>query len=609
MSSAPTVPSPATSGGTRASIDPTTFAVLQRSLKTLAEEMSATLAKVAYSPVVTDGMDFAGALFNDRGELMCCGDRDLPGLMGTLEPTLELILGAFPPEEIREGDVMVTNAAHEAGSHLNDVRFAKPLFVAGRLVAWVANVAHWTDIGGSTPGSVNPIARDTFSEGIRITPVKLVDQGVLRNDVLNLLLANVRLPYESNGDAWAQMKALDTGEVRFKDLARRFGIDTILDVFDRMLDHAEALFLATLATIPEGSVEFSDYIDFDPLASERRPVKMHLQVTKDGDRLRFDFTGSDPAPVGGIGCTRPLTQSGVYVTMLNLFPDIPFNHGFIRNLDIITVEGSLPHVMPPNPVSGAAAGGYEKVIGCVLGCIGLLVPERQVGCTFNLINATLGGHDPRFDRTFVMYMWNEGGFGGGPHQDGGDQPTQSLFATGSRNQPIEVHERFYPIQFLKLEIGQDSAGAGQWRGCPGISHAYRIVAGNPVVGTFGDRKLFPPWGVRGGRPGWAQNCFINPGTAEQRELGLATSGEQLSEGDVVEIRSGGGGGYGSPLDRDPWRVARDVKLGFVSVDAARDTYGVVVECADSVREDWQADDAATERLRTTLREEEGTASP
>jgi N-methylhydantoinase B len=586
------------------SLDPTTFAVLQRSLKTLAEEMSATLQKVAYSPVVTDGMDFAGALFNDRGELMCCGDRDLPGLMGTLEPTLQLILEAFSEEQIREGDVMVTNAAHEAGSHLNDVRFAKPLFADGRLVGWVANVAHWTDIGGSTPGSVNPIARDTFSEGMKITPVKLVDRGELRDDVLKLLLANVRLPYESNGDAWAQMKALDTGELRFKDLVSRYGIDTIVEVFDRMVEHAEAILLRTMESIPDGSVEFSDFIDVDPLAPERGPIRMHLKLTKEGDRLRFDFSGSDPAPVAGIGCSRPLTQSGVYVTMLNLFPDIPFNHGFIRNLDIVTEPGSVAHVLPPNPISGCAAGGYEKVIGCVLGCVGLLVPERQVGSTFNLINATLGGHDPRFDRPFVMYMWNEGGFGGGPDRDGGDQPTQSLFATGSRNQPVEVHERFYPIQFLKLEIGQDSAGPGQWRGCPGITHSYRVIAGNPVVGTFGDRKYFPPWGVRGGRKGWAQNCFINPGTAEQRELGLATSGEPLKPGDVVEIRSGGGGGYGSPLDREPWRVARDVRLGFVSATAAHDVYGVVLECTVPVRAEWRIDEAATDELRATLRKRE-----
>ena len=593
----------------RPSLDPTTFAVLQRSLKTLAEEMSATLQKVAYSPVVTDGMDFAGALFNHRGELMCCGDRDLPGLMGTLEPTLQLILDAFPEAEIREGDVLVTNAAHEAGSHLNDVRFAKPLFADGRLVAWVANVAHWTDIGGSTPGSVNPIARDTFSEGIKITPVKLVDRGELREDVLNLLLANVRLPYESNGDAWAQMKALDTGELRFKDLVGRYGVATILDVFERMVEHAEAMLRRTLASIPDGSVEFSDFIDIDPLAPERGPIRMHLKLTKDGDRLRFDFSGSDDAPVSGIGCSRPLTQSGVYVTILNLFPDIPFNRGFIRNLDIVTTPGSVAHVLPPSPISGCAAGGYEKVIGCVLGCVGLLVPDRQVGCTFNLINATLGGHDPRFDRPFVMYMWNEGGFGGGPDRDGGDQPTQSLFATGSRNQPVEVHERFYPIQFLKLEIGQDSAGAGRWRGCPGITHSYRVIAGNPVVGTFGDRKHFPPWGVRDGQSGWAQNCIINPDTPERRELGLATSGEQLKTGDVVEIRSGGGGGYGSPLDREPWRVARDVKLGFVSATAARDVYGVVLECVAPERAEWHIDDAATAELRATLRKREEAVAP
>ncbi|MEA2179206.1 MAG: N-methylhydantoinase [Solirubrobacteraceae bacterium] len=603
MSNPETTPAPAAER-----IDPTTFAVLQRSLKTLAMEMSATLAKVAYSPVVTEGMDFAGALFNHRGELVCCGDRDLPGLMGTLEPTIELILEQFPREQFRAGDVFVTNAAHEAGSHLNDVRFAKPLFADGELVAFVANVAHWTDIGGATPGSVNPVARDSFSEGLRITPVKLVDRGELREDVLRLLLANVRLPYESNGDAWAQMKALDTGEARFHDLLRRFGAPTVVGSFDRILDHGEAMFLSTLAGMPDGTVEFSDYIDMDPLDPELRPVKVHLELTKAGRRLTFDFRGSDPQPMGGIGCTRPLTQSAVYVATLNLFPDVPFNHGFIRNVEIVTDPGTAVHAVMPAPVSGAAAGGYEKAIGCVLGCIGKLVPERQVGCTFNLINAMLGGHDPRFDRPFVMYMWNEGGFGGGPDQDGGDQPTQSLFATGSRNQPIEVHERFYPVRFTKLEIAEDSAGAGQWRGCPGISHAYEVIAGDPVLGTFGDRKVNRPWGVRGGEPGWAQNCFVNPGTDGERELGLATSGVQLHTGDVVEIRSGGGGGYGDPFERDPALVVRDVTLGFVSPDAARTTYGVAVNLVDDLGGVWAVDVDTTHTLRAVAaRREENPA--
>jgi N-methylhydantoinase B len=172
-----------------------------------------------------------------------------------------------------------------------------------------------------------------------------------------------------------------------------------------------------------------------------------------------------------------------------------------------------------------------------------------------------------------------------------------LFATGSRNQPIEVHERFYPIRFTKLEIAEDSAGAGRWRGCPGISHAYEVIAGEPVLGTFGDRKINRPWGVRDGEPGWAQNCFVNPGTEHEQELGLATSGVQLRTGDVVEIRSGGGGGYGRPFDRDASLVARDVALGFVSPEAARTTYGVVVECVDELRGTWQVDEDATLALR------------
>ena len=303
------------------------------------------------------------------------------------------------------------------------------------------------------------------------------------------ILANVRLPYEANGDVWAQMRALDSGEQRILHLVERYGVDTLLAVFELMHDHAEAIFRTEIAAIEDGSVEFEDFIDCDPLSADlSRPVRIHLRLTKKGDRLTFDFSQSDPQPKAGIGCSRALTQSGVYVATLNLFHNIPFNHGFIRNVDIVTVPRTAVHVEFPNPISGCAAGAFEKVIACVLGCIGQLAPSKQVGATYNLINATIGGIDPRFDRPYVMYMWNEGGFGGGPDMDGGDAPTMAMYATGSRNQPIEVLERFFPVLFTELEIAVDSAGPGQWRGCPGIRHSYRLLEGEAVVGVFGDRR-------------------------------------------------------------------------------------------------------------------------
>jgi len=567
-------------------IDPTTLAVLRRSLISLVDVMGVTLAKVAYSPVISEGLDFAGALFDREGHLVACGDRDLRGLLGTLEPTLELIAKTFSSDEINEGDIVICNSPHEAGNHLNDVRMVKPIFHDQELVAWVANVGHWTDIGGSTPGSINPLARDAFSEGLRITPVKIVDRGEYRRDVASMILANVRLPHEANGDIWAQMKSLDAGEARLRTLLEKHGAETILAVFGQMQDHAEAIFMQELEVMRDGTVEFTDYMDEDPLDPERRPVKMHLKLTKRQDSLTFDFSGSDPQPKAGIGSTRPLTQSGVYVGFLNLFHDIPFNHGFIRNVEIVTVPGSAAEVSFPNPVSGCAAGGFEKVIACVLGCIGQLAPTKQVAATYNLINVTLGGHDTRFGRPYVMYMWNEGGFGGGPDRDGGDAPTMAMYATGSQNQPIEVHERFFPVLYTELEIAEDSGGPGKWRGCPGIRHSYRVLDESATIGVFGDRKRFKPWGVEGGATGSGQNVFINRGQPDERELGMSATDAPVRTGDVVEVWSSGGGGYGDPRERDPQLVVRDVTLGLVSPKAARDVYGVTVECEDTLRGNW-----------------------
>jgi|SRR5579884_2207045 len=568
-------------------IDPTTLAVLRRSLISLVDVMGVTLAKVAYSPVISEGLDFAGALFDRDGQLVACGDRDLTGLLGTLEPTLELIAETFGSGDINEGDIIICNSPHEAGNHLNDVRMVKPIFHDQELIAYVANVGHWTDIGGSVPGSINPLARDAFSEGLRITPVKIVDRGDYRRDVASMILANVRLPYEANGDIWAQMKSLDAGEARLLQLVERHGTNNILTVFGLMQDHAEAILFEELGVMRDGTAEFTDYMDEDPLDPERRPVKIHLKLTKEGESLTFDFSGSDPQPKAGVGSTRSLTQSGVYVGFLNLFHNIPFNHGFIRNVEIVTVPGSAVHVSFPNPVSGCAAGGFEKIIACVLGCIGQLAPTKQVGATYNLINVTLGGTDSRFGRPYVMYMWNEGGFGGGPDRDGGDAPTMAMYATGSQNQPIEVHERFFPVRYTELEIAQDSGGPGRWRGCPGIRHSYRVLDDGAVIGVFGDRKRFKPWGVADGGLGSGQNVFVNRGQPGERELGMSASDAPVAKGDIVEVWSSGGGGYGNPRERDPQLVLRDVTLGFVSPEAARDVYGVSVECVDELRGTWR----------------------
>lgn len=583
-------------------LDPTTFAVLRRSFMGIATEMGITLAKVAYSPVITEGLDFSGALYDRHGHLVACGRRDLTGLLGTLEPSIQFVFDRLGQDSIGPGDVILTNCPHEAGTHMNDVKAIKGVFWEGEIIGYVADVGHWTDVGGGTPGSINPLAQDSFGEGLRITPVKVVEEGEIRQDVLDLILGNVRIPYETNGDIFAQIKACDAGEARLHELVETYSPEMITEGFSEVQDYASDLFRHELEQIEDGEAEWSDFIDMDPLARDAGPVKIHLRLIKHGDEAIFDFTGTDPQPQAGIGAPYPLTCSGVYVPVLNLFPNLVFNHGFTRMCQVRTTPGSAVHVEFPNPVSGAAAGAFEKVTVSVLNTVGQLAPHKQVGATYNLINVTLGGKDPRFDgKPYVMYMWNEGGFGGGPDRDGGDAPTMAMFATGSRNQPVEVHERFYPVVYTELTISEDSGGPGQWRGCPGIRHSYRVQHGDAVIGVFGDRGAHKPWGVHGGWPGGGQFVYVNRATPEEQALGMFASDVPVREGDIVEVWSSGGGGYGNPLDRDPDLVLKDVQNGFVSLVAAEQAYGVVIRMTDTELQECELDLDATRTLRSRLR--------
>jgi len=581
-------------------IDATTFAVLRRSLITLCNEMGSTLAKVAFSPVITEGRDFAGALYDAEAHLVACGDHDLSALLGTLEPTLALILATFDRDRIHEGDIFICNVPHEAGSHLNDVKLAKAVFVDGAIVGFVANNSHWTDIGGSVPGSINPRAGDAFAEGVKIPPLKIAERGVIREDLMTLIMANVRQPHETSADVFATLKALNGGEVRLMELCARYGVDTVQTVFALMQEHSEAIYWQKVSAMADGVAEFEDFIDADPLDPDRGPIRVHLKLTKTGDKLIFDFRESDVQPKAPIGCSRPLTHSAVYVSTLNLLLDVPFNHGFMRNVEVLTKPGTAVHVLHPNPIAGCAAGAFEKVLACVIRCLGQLDPERDVGVTYCLINATIGGHDTRFDKPYVMYVWNEGGYGGGPDRDGGDAPTMAIYGTGSKNQPIEVQERFFPVLFTLMEIDADSGGAGRWRGAPGIRHAFRLTHGQATVGILGDRNIFRPPGALGGEPGSRQTVYINRGLPHERDIGMLASAEPVAKDDVIEIWSGGGGGYGNPLDRDPLLVARDLGLGLVTPEAARDVYGVVARIENDAGFEWVVDEAATSVRRAEL---------
>ncbi|HBY92557.1 MAG: hydantoinase B/oxoprolinase family protein [Ardenticatenaceae bacterium] len=581
-------------------LDVVTFEVLRNAFVALCNEMALVLERTAYSPIIAEAHDFTASLLDGRGRFVACGERDLSAHFGTFEFTAQLVLEYHHNQGLEAGDILFLNLPHEGGTHYNDMRIVKPVFWDGKVVALLTNCGHWSDVGGAMPGSFYPGANDAFAEGVRVPVVKVYsEQGGLNQAVVDIVMANVRTPHESIGDFHAQLASVNAGEKRLKELLKVYGPDTIQAAYDRVVDHSEALLSSYLEQHPDGEAEFEDFIDFDPARPDSDPIKVHLRLIKKGGRFIFDFTGSDPQPRGAVGGSYATTCSAVYNTVMNLFPipGLAMNHGIIRVCEVRTTPGSVVHVTFPAPVSGMAAGTFEKVMTTIMGAAGKLLPEKRIACPFNDSNMAFGGLDPRFNRPYVMYEYMEGGYGGGPHQDGGNIPSLPVFGGGSTNAPIEVCERFYPVRFHSVGLIRDSAGAGRWRGGPGCERVFELTDGEARLTVIGDREIFPPWGCYGGGDGLAQGVVLNRGTPNERAIGMHASNVPLVAGDVISYWSGGGGGFGNARERDPERVLADVREGLVSPEAAEQIYATALKQTGTPLEPYQIDYEATGRLR------------
>jgi N-methylhydantoinase B len=563
-----------TTRNTSNSIDVVSFEIIRSSLASLVHEMGLYLERAAFSPSIVEGRDFTLALLDPSGAMIANGPEDQPAHLGTLEFTARAVMHRFPSERIAAGDVFLFNDPYTGGTHCQDVRVVRPIFVKDQLFAWLLAVGHWTDVGGQFPGTFNPVANSCFQEGIRIPPVKLVEAGTIRDDLVDLVLANCRLPAESHGDLIAMLSSCALGEERLNDLLAKYGVDNVAAVFEHSKEYCERLLLSQTSALPDGVYEAEDYIDMDPSDPQRRPVRIACRLTVEDGRLHFDFSDSDPQPKGSVGGTLPTTWSGVLCAVLNYFPGVPFNNGVLRVISVTTRPKSCVHIELPTPFSGMAAGALEKVISVVLRVLGEANPSQKTAAMYNLCNLTVSGRDPRFDdREWIMYLWLPGGFGGTAMWDAG-LPTMMLYGPGCRNQPVEMHERLYPILYERVEMRQDSMGPGLHRGGPGIDCVFRMTAGSAELSAIGDRHRFPIWGVDGGGSGAAQDIIVSRGDGRSESLGMHAAGVLLDAGDRVVFLSGGGGGFGRASDRAPDAVRADVTQGLLSVERALSDYGV-----------------------------------
>jgi N-methylhydantoinase B len=581
-------------------LDPVTFEVLKNSFITSVDQMGEQILRTCYSFVIYNH-DFSSGLHDANGECAAQGNQDIAVHVGTLHFTCKDVMRAFEGD-MHEGDVFAINDPYAGGTHFSDVRLVRPIFSEGKIIAFSQSNGHWSDVGGSVPGSFDVSAKDMFREGLRITPVRLFDKGVFRKDVANLIASNTRDPASIIGDIQSQAEATAVCEREILRLVGKYGRDTVETGLSEVQDYVERAVRQRIQALPDGEWETVDFIDRDPSGGEGM-IPIRIKMTIKGDKAIYDFTGSHPV-IGTIyNSAFGTTFSAVAAGMKTFFPDLPLNSGFYRAFEIIAPEGSIVDAKWPVAVTGFLMP-FEKIMNSIYEMWSQLMPERALACAFNLEYLLTGGRDARSDDKpiFMFYDWLPGGWGGRNGKDGANVTT-ACFGTGMMAQPVEGQERANPILTTECEILQDSAGPGKWRGGVGVRKtSLMLAAEDTVISYICDRECAIVWGIEGGLPSSPHGLTLKRAGADHTErLGTIFSDVRIGEGDVFSRPTAGGGGFGDPLDRDPSHVLEDVIDDYVSVERAAKDYGVVIRAIDAELCDYALDAAATETLRAEIR--------
>jgi N-methylhydantoinase B len=575
------------------SVDPITLEVVGEGLIAIVREMRATVIRASYSPVIWDMDDFSCALFDPEGQ-MIAQSEDHPGHVLPMPWSVRCAMEDLEGD-LRPGDVILLNDAYRGGTHLNDVTMLYPLFDGSELIVFPAVRAHWSDVGGSAPGSYSGLNTSIYQEGVRIPPIKIVQEGRLNRAAMALLLSNMRLPEDRQGDFNASLGACRVAEGRIRTLLGRYGRKTVLDCIALNLDRSERRLRARIATLPAGQYVYEDYLEFYQ-AGGFDPVLMRLTLTVAGDEIIADFAGSNPQVPGVVNSSLATTGAGVVVAVkATLDPEGPINAGTFRPIQLRAPSGSIVDVKLDAP-AGAHGEVRKRAVSVMLGALAQVVPDLVSGdlCGTSFPNA-IGGHDHRRGRDYVYYEAPAGGNGAYREDDGASAWGNIDFGNVRTIQSAEALESGTPLVVERSELRPDSGGEGATRGGLGLRRELRLRDGEAQYSVLSDRAVIPPFGVGGA--GVAAPVKVSLGRdGDERDLatpGKAT-GQPIAAGDVVIMQSAGGGGYGDPLAREPERVCQDVRAGYVSPERARLGYGVILTATGQV--DVEATRAERARL-------------
>ncbi|MBL3701336.1 hydantoinase B/oxoprolinase family protein [Sulfitobacter sp. BDSS02] len=543
-------------------MDPITLAVLKGRLEQIADEMDATLFRSAFNPIIAEAHDASHGLYHaETGETLIQGKSGLPIFVGAMAYATKAVIDkAREDGNLSDGDVYIFNDPYDGGTHLSDFKLIRPYFRDGELFCWIASVGHWHDVGGNVPGNYNPVATESFQEGMLIPPVKLYSGGKLNPDIVTILSANSRLPRSVYGDMNGQVNALQLGIRRLDALLDEYSGATVQQALTTLRDRGAVLMRARIAGLPDGTWSATDYLDNDGITDEQ--MQITLKVTVRGEELTLDFTGTSAQCMGPLNISRSTAEAACYVALKHVFPDVPANGGVLEPVQIDLPEESLLFAKAPRPV-----GGYTetilRLIDVVFQCFAQAAPEIAPAPAYGTINAlSISGHNPGGQR-WVMFSFFGGGHGG--HSDGDGLNHGNAPISTATIPPLEILESAYPVKFTQWALRPNSGGEGEYRGGLGAIYEIELLADDAQAFLFGERGRTPPPGVNGGGPA-LRNRFTFPdgqgGWAEPPMTSKMT-GLKLTKGQRVRLETPGGGGWGDPAKRAPALTEQDQRLGYV----------------------------------------------
>ena len=552
-----------------ATLDPVSLEILSNALRSVTDETYVALMKSAYSTNIKERHDHSTAIMDPRGRLVVQAEQSLPIHIASMSGLMSSLLEKHG-DDLREGDIFVANDPHVAGgTHLPDVNLAMPVFLGGRPIAFLCNIAHHADIGGMAPGSMAGGMSEIYQEGLRIPVVKLFREGELQQDLLDLLLLNVRVPEERRGDYFAQIAACRLGARRIREVVDVHGAESVSQAFGEIIERTESRMRDAIESIPDGVYEFEDVMDGDGLDAHAIPIRVCIRVA--GRHAHFDFGGTAAQVPGNVNVTLNATRASVcYGLKALLDPEVPNNEGVLNVAEIAAEPGSLLNAVFPASVA-SRAHTCQRIVDVVLGALAPALPDRVVAAA-NGANTTavFAGIDPRGGNPYVYLETLGGGMGARPDRDGKDGV--QVHITNTSNLPVEAIEAEYPLRVEEYSLVEDSGGAGRFRGGTGLRRCVRPVGHDCVFNGVGERFTHRPWGLFGGKDGASGRFLLRERDGESRRLPEKTGELRVRPEQCVVVETPGAGGYGPPAEREVERVEADIESGKFSAAFTEDHY-------------------------------------